>query len=32
MLDIKSLNLQYITDEAGEKTAVVLAKDSYRGI
>lgn len=30
MLDLKQLKLQYITDEAGKKTAVILSIEAFR--
>jgi PHD/YefM family antitoxin component YafN of YafNO toxin-antitoxin module len=30
MLDVKQLELQYVTNDAGEKTAVILPIDRFR--
>lgn len=30
MLDIKTLNPQYVTNEAGEKTAVILSMEEFQ--
>jgi len=30
MLDVKQLELQYVTNDAGEKTAVILPIDQFR--
>jgi hypothetical protein len=30
MLDVKQLELQYVTNDAGEKTAVILQIDQFR--
>ena len=32
MLNLKELNVQYITDETGAKNAVVLSMDAFRAL